>query len=87
MSELLRATIALQDDSIRMLDDKLEAKDAEIERLNTLAADAIKYLTDEIGVGDDPVAFVCAAYVASRQEIQRLTASLEAARKALKEST
>ena len=51
---------------------------AEIEMLNTFAADAIKFLTDEVGAGDDPVAFVCAAYVASRQEIDRLKAVVDA---------
>lgn len=51
---------------------------AKIERLNTLATDAITHLTDEVGAGDDPVAFVCAAYVASRQEIDRLKAVVDA---------
>lgn len=58
---------------------------AKIERLNTLATDAITYLTDEIGVGDDPVAFVCAAYVESRRRIALLNEVVEAARMTVKE--
>ena len=46
----------------------------EVHRLTGLAKDAIKSLTDEIGTGDDPVAFVCAAYVESRREIAALKA-------------
>ena len=38
--------------------DGYEEYEAEIERLNSLAKDAILSLTDEIGTGADPVAFV-----------------------------
>lgn len=52
----------------------MSAHSTEVERLNKLAQDAILSLTDEIGFGDDPVAFVCAAYVESRREIAALKA-------------
>jgi predicted nuclease with TOPRIM domain len=62
------------------LDQQLDVNEKladENERLNNLAKDAILSLTDEVGVGEDPVAFVCAAYVHSRAENERLRGDLE----------